>query len=486
MDRLNFLITEHCEYLKHSVFPYCQHVRGLAGDAVRVAADHSRRLYSELSQTQGVPLANWIRWHWSWFLQHCNYAKNEIGRSLAEISVMVQRQGSGSHVVILLAGVAVGFFIGVRVGAGGGPQQRMRALVCNSYAGAESVAVTEDLFAANASSCGPDEVLVEVKASSIDPMDIRITLGYGKGIRRQYHRYNKGSGKYLFPFPLGRECSGRVLEIGSKVQDIDIGDEVYAAVPYYACGVCAEVALIPAGWVARKPAKLSHEAAAALPYSASLAWNAVVRQARLDRHTTRGKRVLIHAVQNPVGCIAVQLIKAWGGHVTATVTKRGLAVAKALGVDEAVVYDAKGAVGAFERLKTSAVRFDAVLNTVGSFLHESCVELCADDGVVVSTVLAPPASDQYGVLLGSLFSWWLRLKLFFYRGGVCGEAPISRPVLDEISSLVDSGLIQPVVDRVLDISQGEQAALIAAKGDAMGKIVIRFRNRPLNRTDGFA
>lgn len=101
--------------------------------------------------------------------------------------------------------------------------------------------------------------------------------------------------------------------------------------------------------------------------------------------------------------------------VTATVTKRGLAVAKALGVDEAVVYDAKGAVGAFERLKTSAVRFDAVLNTVGSFLHESCVELCADDGVVVSTVLAPPASDQYGVLLGSLFSWWLRLKLFFYR-----------------------------------------------------------------------
>ena len=83
---------------------------------------------------------------------------------------MVQRQGSGSHVVILLAGVAVGFFIGVRVGAGGGPQQRMRALVCNSYAGAESVAVTEDLFAANASSCGPDEVLVEVKASSIDPV----------------------------------------------------------------------------------------------------------------------------------------------------------------------------------------------------------------------------------------------------------------------------------------------------------------------------
>ena len=67
-------------------------------------------------------------------------------------------------------------------------------------------------------------------------------------------------------------------------------DEVYAAVPYYACGVASEVALVPSEWVAKKPSKLTFEAAAALPYSASLAWNAIVLQASLNRENTPGKR----------------------------------------------------------------------------------------------------------------------------------------------------------------------------------------------------
>ncbi len=94
----------------------------------------------------------------------------------------------------------------------------------------------------------------------------------------------------LFPFVLGRECSGRVVEIGSKVQDLDVGDEVYAAVPYYACGTASECALIPAQWVAKKPRKLSYEAAASLPYSASIVWNALVHQASFNELTTRDKR----------------------------------------------------------------------------------------------------------------------------------------------------------------------------------------------------
>lgn len=94
----------------------------------------------------------------------------------------------------------------------------------------------------------------------------------------------------LFPFVLGRECSGRIIEIGSKVQDLDVGDEVFAAVPYYACGTASECALIPAQWVAKKPRKLSYEAAASLPFSATIVWNALVCQASLNESTTRGKR----------------------------------------------------------------------------------------------------------------------------------------------------------------------------------------------------
>lgn len=89
---------------------------------------------------------------------------------------------------------------------------------------------------------------------------------------------------------LGRECSGRIVELGSKVQDLDVGDEVYAAVPYYACGTASECVLIPAQWVAKKPRKLSYEAAASLPYSASIVWNALVYQAFFNEHNTKGKR----------------------------------------------------------------------------------------------------------------------------------------------------------------------------------------------------
>ena len=96
----------------------------------------------------------------------------------------------------------------------------------------------------------------------------------------------------MFPFILGRECSGRVVEVGSRVQHIDVGDLVYAAVPYYACGAASELVLIPAEWVARKPRNLSHEQAASLPYSASMAWNALVRQGLLTRKNTPGKRYL--------------------------------------------------------------------------------------------------------------------------------------------------------------------------------------------------
>ena len=102
----------------------------------------------------------------------------------------------------------------------------------------------------------------------------------------------------LFPFTLGRECSGRILEVGSRVMDsstaeeeqLEVGDEVFAAVPYYACGVACELALVPADWVAKKPRQLSHEAAASLPYSACLVWNALVGQAGFDQHNMAGKR----------------------------------------------------------------------------------------------------------------------------------------------------------------------------------------------------
>ena len=307
------------------------------------------------------------------------------------------------------------------------------------------------------------------------------------------------------------------MEIGSKVEDLEIGDEVYAAVPYYAMGVSSECALIPAEWVARKPRKLSYEAAASLPYSSSIVWNALVHHASYNEQNTAGKRlicltcifkcfhiviiisicrILVVSADSPVGCIAVQLIKAWGGHVTATVSSRGMATAQQLGADDLILHDAQKE--DFEQLLASRQKFDLVLNTVGSFLHDSCRSVCLDGGLIISTVAAPPASDQYGIILGSLYSMWLRIQLFFAKvlflnelicfrnavvidfllfvqGSVCGSTAISKQVLDEVSNLVNKGHLQPVIERVFDIDQAEQAGKYAAKGDTIGKIILRFR-----------
>lgn len=95
-----------------------------------------------------------------------------------------------SHICFLAAGLGAGLLIGIQLRKTGilRPQIRMRAVVCNSYRGADSISVVQDQPAP--SSCLPDEVVIQVKASSLDPMDLRICTGYGRVIRRQYHKVN--------------------------------------------------------------------------------------------------------------------------------------------------------------------------------------------------------------------------------------------------------------------------------------------------------
>lgn len=513
MDRLSFQVAEQLDYLQHTISPYIQSGSRIAKNAIDYASNQTSSAYSQIvsSNSGAIPFSTRLQWHWAWFLEHCSTWSQQFQQFISshchgfvlftQSSFMVIEDKFNilksslsyrafqhfiasvdqTHIYLFVSGIFIGFLIGIQFKQNLKPLTRMRALVCNSYKGAESISMTDDVIAPN--SCGAEEVLIQVKASSIDPMDIKITLGYGKVIRSQYHHYNKAHGKnLLFPFVLGRECSGRILEIGSQVEDLDVGDEVYGAVPYYACGVASEIAKVPSSWVAKKPRKLSYEAAASLPYSASIVWNALVNNASYNEQNTAGKRILVHSADNPVGCIAVQLVKAWGGHVTATVCSRGFPTAQQLGADDLIIHDAQN--DDFQQTLASREKFDLVLNTVGSFLHESCRSVCRDGGLIISTVASPPASDQYGILLGSLYSMWLRIQLLFAKG--CGSTAISKQVLDEVSNLVNKGHIQPVIERVFEIDQAEQAGQYAAKGDTIGKIILRFRNRPLNRMDGFA
>lgn len=96
-----------------------------------------------------------------------------------------------SHMYFFIGGAMAGIFIGYSLKQSPKSLVRMRALVCNSYKGVESISMAEDVIAPT--SCGPNEVLIQVKASSLDPVDLRICSGYGKVIRAQYQNYHKVS-----------------------------------------------------------------------------------------------------------------------------------------------------------------------------------------------------------------------------------------------------------------------------------------------------
>jgi len=486
MDRLSFQIGERIEYFMHSAAPYVQYGSQIASNALDYTCDQANATISQIAEmrtSSGIPIQTWLQWHWTWFLENCESIRQHLHHCVSinclELYLLVnrtieffERRVDQTHIYFCLSGIVIGFLIGIRYNQNTKTQPRMRALVCNSYNGVESITMSEEILVPQV--CGNEEVIVQIKAASIDDMDLKISSGYGKVIRRQHHLYSKVYGKSQFPFILGRECSGRIVEIGSKVDDFEVGDEIFAAVPYYACGTASEFALMSAEWIAKKPKKLNYEAAASLPYSAAIVWNALVNQASFNQHNTSGKRVLIHTVNNPMGCIAAQLIKAWGGHVTATVSSRGLLLANQLGVDDVIIYDGKDS--DFESLLASRSKFDLVVNTVGSYLHDFCKASCKEEGVIVSTTAAHPASDQYGVFFGGLYSLWLRLRLGFQRDTITfGAATISRHILEQVSSLVDNGQLRPIIDKVFDITQAEDAARWAVSGNAVGKVIIRFR-----------
>lgn len=94
-----------------------------------------------------------------------------------------------SHIYFFVGGVAFGIVVGYTIKQTPKTSVRMRALVCNSYRGAESIGMAEDIIAPT--TCGPNEALIQVKASSLDPIDLKISLGYGRVVRAQYHNYHK-------------------------------------------------------------------------------------------------------------------------------------------------------------------------------------------------------------------------------------------------------------------------------------------------------
>lgn len=282
----------------------------------------------------------------------------------------------------------------------------------------------------------PQDVLIEVRASGVNPMDWKIAEGYAKA-RIPLN----------LPAILGNELAGVVAETGSAVDRFKAGDEVYARLDPLRAGSFAEFVAADAKLVAAKPKNIDFIAAAAIPLAGLTAWQVLFEHIKLKK----GQKVLIHAGSGGVGSFAIQFAKHIGAEVATTVSADGVELAKTLRADRIINYKN-------QRFEDVVENFDAVVDTIGGETQARSISALKPGGVLVSTVgitAAQGTAEKAGVRLEAIF--------MHPDGGQ----------LTEIARLVDAGAVRPIIDHIFSLEQVKDALRYSKAGRVKGKIVIR-------------
>lgn len=362
----------------------------------------------------------------------------------------------------------------------------MSAWVIDQYGTNSVLRFTEEITTPAVSSS--TDVQIKVYATSLNPLDLSMRGGYGaKLLKLRRDPFSMGDSNE-FPLVLGRDVSGVVVDCGSEVTHFGPGDEVWAAVPPWKQGSLAEFITLSEYEVSHKPKSVSHTEAASIPYVANTALSALVNAGGLCAETTPNKRVLITGASGGVGTFSVQLLKAWGAHVTVTCSHNAEGLLRGLGADEVVDYTTGDVLEQLEAVD----RFDVILDNVGGKTEQWALALLKSwSGSKFVTLVSPllSSTDHSGLLSGGIQAGCtLHNKAMqsmmssgvFYRWGF--YAP-DGPALDDVRSLVDSGKILPVVEAEFPFSQVPQAFVKLEQGHARGKTVVRVSEEESGQTD---
>ncbi|MER6511316.1 NAD(P)-dependent alcohol dehydrogenase [Nonomuraea sp. NPDC001636] len=288
---------------------------------------------------------------------------------------------------------------------------------------------------------GPGEVLVEVRAASVDAGELAFRAGRLRGIARA-----------RFPRGLGGDFTGRVAALGPGVHAWSAGQEVWGLMPHFAFGAIADYVAVPEQRLARAPENLSLLDAAALPSSGTTALTALTDKAGL----TSGERLLVRGATGGVGSIAVQLGKALGAHVTALAGARNLGWVTELGADAALDYRTTR--------PQDLGRYDVILDVVGTDLGAYQARL-ARGGRMVAL-----AFDQDRILT-SMVTTGLRAALSPRRMKLFSNNP-SPARIAELTASAEAGSVRPVIDTVYPIGDVAEAHRRLEAGGVRGKLVI--------------
>jgi NADPH:quinone reductase-like Zn-dependent oxidoreductase len=333
----------------------------------------------------------------------------------------------------------------------------MKAIIAEKYGGPEVLQLEDDLPAPRV---GPNGVLVQVRATSVNPVDWKFRLGLLDAVR-----------PVVFPVIWGGDLSGVVAEVGPAVTLFKPGDEVYGFKDGYVGktyrGTYAELAVVPEKSLAKKPGNLSHEEAAAVPLAALTAWQALLNQGKLKA----GQRVLIHAGAGGVGVMAIQIAKAFAAYVAATAGTRNQDLLRELGADQSIDYTK-------EQINDIRPKFDLVLDGVGQNVWGASFRALKFSGRLVTLTIPIPeqpagrakffATALAGVAGGTV------------RGLIGGKRLLMTHVkprggdLEKIGVLIEAGKLKPVIERVFALGQIAEAHRLSETGHVRGKLVVKI------------
>ena len=306
-----------------------------------------------------------------------------------------------------------------------------------------------------------DDVLVEVHAAGLNPLDSKIRDGVYKSLL-----------PYRPPFILGHDVAGTVVRAGSKVRHFKPGDEVYARPRDGRIGTFAEFISVNEADVALKPKNLSMEEAASVPLAGLTAWQVLVKRAGLQK----GQKVLIHAGSGGVGTFAIQLAKHLGATVATTTSTANVELVRSLGADVVIDYKRQN----FEDVLSG---YDVVLNSLDGGTLQKSLKVLKPGGKLIS-ISGPPDPDfarEKGLnwflqQVMRLLSFSIRRKAkgrqvnySFLLMGANGEQ------LLQITSLIEAGIIRPVIDRVFPFEATNEALAYIESGRSKGKVVVQIR-----------
>ena len=306
-----------------------------------------------------------------------------------------------------------------------------------------------------------DDVLVQIHAAGVNLLDSKIRNGEFKVIL-----------PYRPPLILGHDVAGVVIRVGSRVRRFKPGDEVYARPADGRIGAFAEFIAIKEADVAIKPKTITMEEAASIPLVGLTAWQALIEKAGL----MRGQKVFIQAGSGGVGTFAIQLAKYVGATVATTTSATNADLVRSLAAD--IVIDYKR-----EDFGNVLSDYDVVLHSQDAAALEKSLQVLKPGGRLIS-ISGPPDPDFARALGASLM---LKLIMRVLSSRVRAKAKrrhvnysflfmrANGDQLAEITALIDSGNIRPVVDRVFRFESTDEAMAYVEAGRAKGKVVVKVR-----------